>query len=677
VARSGNITRPSRALFILVALLVVLYSAIAIGTAASNARWKPELALDLAGGTQIVLEPKPLTGGKAPNLTKSQLDVAVSVIRQRVNGSGVSESEVTTQGSGTGQTIVVSVPGHNLSEKTKNLIEQSAQLTFRPVLVTQPSAPQPTATATPTATPTPTKSGAAKKSTKKSKAAATPKATTTPSPSATNGRILPQALTKSVPKAAATSAPAATSAAASADPSASAVSDPSATTPAPSTDTTNAAATGTASDLNQITQAIGDKFTALTCTPAETAAIQAEVPDPKKPFVTCDSSGSTKFILGPVEVKGEDVKSASAGLGTNSQGFNTGTWEVDLTFNGTGQKAFSDVTARLAQLTGAQNQFAIVLDGVVVSDPGTDERIPNGTARISGGGINEASATLLASQLKFGALPVSFQVQTSETISATLGTSQLKSGLLAGLIGLILVVLYSLLQYRALGLVTIFSLGIAGAFTYGTVTLLSWTQGYRLSLAAVTGLIVAIGITADSFIVYFERVRDEVREGRPLKSAVEAGWKRARRTILISDTVSFLAALVLYILSIGSVRGFAFTLGLTTLIDVVVVFLFTKPTVTLLSRTEFFGGGHKFSGFGPEQLGRTNAPSYAGRGRVRTPDERTQSIAARRAAQLAGGSEDGYGSPPDDETDDDPGGGSGTSSGRVSAGRTTGNRRDV
>ncbi len=668
MARSGTISRPSRALFALVALLIVLYGAIAGGVAWSNAKWEPELALDLAGGTQITLEPKPLAGGAAPALSKEQLDVAVSVIRQRVNGSGVAEAEVTTQGTGKNQTIVVSVPGKNLSAKTKALIEQSAKMDFRAVLVQQSSIPQPTATATPTPTPSASKA-AAKKSTAKA----------TPKPSATNGRILPQSLTKNgqaVPQAAASPSAAATKAA---------VSDPSATIPDPSTATTpdptattdpNAAATGTKSDLNQITQAIGDKFTALTCTKAEVAAIQSEVPDPKKPFVTCDSVDPVKYILGPVEVEGQHVKSASAGLGQNSQGFNTGAWQVNLNFDGTGTKEFADTTERLAGLTGAQNQFAIVLDGVVVSAPGTNERIPGGTAQISGNGINQDTATLLASQLKFGSLPVAFQVQTQETISAVLGDSQLKSGLLAGLIGLILVVIYSLLQYRALGLVTIFSLGIAGALTYGTVTLLSWTQGYRLSLAAVTGLIVAIGITADSFIVYFERVRDEVREGRPLKSAVEAAWKRARRTILISDAVSFLAALVLYILSIGSVKGFAFTLGLTTLIDVAVVFLFTKPAVTLLSRTEFFGGGHPLSGFGPEQLGRTNAPSYAGRGRVRTPPERAgQSIAARRAAQLAAETEDGYGTAPDD---DDPGGGSGSgSNGRVSAGRTSGNRRDV
>jgi preprotein translocase subunit SecD len=383
-----------------------------------------------------------------------------------------------------------------------------------------------------------------------------------------------------------------------------------------------------------------------------------------------------------VEVQGTHISDASADIAKNSQGFSTGQWEVVLNFDGTGTKEFADVTDRLTTLTQPQNEFAIVLDRLVVSAPRTDSRIPNGQAQITGN-FTQDSATQLASQLKFGALPVSFVVQTQNQISATLGSEQLQRGLLAGLIGLVLVVIYSLLQYRALGFVTILSLVIAASFTYGMVLLLGWTQGYRLSLSGVTGLIVAIGITADSFIVYFERVRDEVREGRALHSAVEAAWLRARRTILASDAVSFLAALVLYALAVGGVRGFAFTLGLTTLIDVLVVFLFTKPTVTLLSRTTFFGGGHPLSGFSAEQLGRA-VPSYAGRGRVRNPGE---TIAARRAAQLAAQQGD-LGS-----DDDDPGGGgagvggttgtgagaakgSGTTNGRVSA-RSSGNRRDA
>jgi preprotein translocase subunit SecD len=366
--------------------------------------------------------------------------------------------------------------------------------------------------------------------------------------------------------------------------------------------------------MSQITPEINEEFTKLDCSKLED--IQQQAQDPAKVLVTCSQDGLAKYILGPVEVRGTDIKSASAGLGTNQQGFTTGEWQVNLEFNSDGTRKFADVTTRLAALTGAQNQFAIVLDRLVVSAPRTNERIPTGQAQISGN-FTQDTATTLANQLKFGALPISFRVETEDQISALLGGQQLQRGLLAGLIGLLLVVIYSLLQYRALGLVTVCSLLMAGIITYGLVVLLGWRQGFRLSLPGVAGLIVAIGITADSFIVYFERVRDEVREGRSLPAAVEAGWGRARRTILASDTVSFLAAVVLYVLAVGSVRGFAFTLGLTTLVDVIVVFLFTKPMVTLLSRTHFFDGGHPMSGFSAKQLGREQAS--VGRGRIRKP----------------------------------------------------------
>ena len=227
------------------------------------------------------------------------------------------------------------------------------------------------------------------------------------------------------------------------------------------------------------------------------------------------------------------------------------------------------------------------------------------------------SARALAQQLKFGALPMSFSLQTQDDISPTLGKEQLALGLLAGLIGLLLVVGYSLLQYRMLGLVTVASLVVAAVLTYGVLTLLGWSYNFRLTMAGVTGVIVAIGVTADSFIVYFERIRDEVREGRPLVTAVDSGWKRAKRTILAADAVNLLAAAVLFILAASNVRGFAFTLGVTTLIDLAVVFLFTHPVVSILAHTEFFGGGHRWSGLDPERLGAK--VRYAGAGRFTGP----------------------------------------------------------
>jgi preprotein translocase subunit SecD len=236
----------------------------------------------------------------------------------------------------------------------------------------------------------------------------------------------------------------------------------------------------------------------------------------------------------------------------------------------------------------------------------------------SGTGFSQGQATNLANLLKYGSLPLSFKTLDSSAVSPQLGSAQLSAGIIAGIIGLILVVIYSFIYYRGLAFVSVSSLAIAGAITYLAVVLLSRYESFNLTLAGIAGLIVAIGITADSFVVYFERLRDEVREGRSLRAAVERGWARARRTILVSDTVSFLAALLLYIFAIGDVRPFAFTLGLTTLIDIVVVFLFTKPMVTLLARTKFYGQGHRLSGLDPTRLGmrsplrgsrRTTAPA--------------------------------------------------------------------
>jgi preprotein translocase subunit SecD len=279
----------------------------------------------------------------------------------------------------------------------------------------------------------------------------------------------------------------------------------------------------------------------------------------------------------------------------------------------------------------------------VLSAPQMNGVITDGRPQVTGS-FDQESSKALADQLKFGALPISFEVQSSDTISATLGSSQLQAGLIAGLIGLVLVVIYTLFQYRLLGSVTIASLVIVGIITYLTITILSWREGYRLSLAGVAGLIVAIGFTADSFIVYFERVRDELRDGRPLVGAVEAGWKRALRTILSSKGMNLLAAVVLFILAVGSVRGFAFTLGLTTVIDVIVVILFTHPMLQLLAQTRFFSSGHPWSGLDPKALGAV----YRGRAEFRKPvavptnkvasssreAQRRQTIAERKAAQV-------------------------------------------
>ncbi|HYO19045.1 MAG TPA: protein translocase subunit SecD, partial [Dermatophilaceae bacterium] len=336
--------------------------------------------------------------------------------------------------------------------------------------------------------------------------------------------------------------------------------------------------------------------------------------------VTCSSDGQVKYILGPAEVFGTEIKNATSGQKQTQSG-STGEYEVRLDFNAAGTKSFCDLTSRIVALESPRNQGAIVLDNRVISNPVPETALCAGNASITGG-FTAASSKVLADQLKFGALPLSFNLLTQDNISPTLGGDQLKYGLFAGLVGLLLVVAYSLFQYRALGLVTVTSLLIAAILTYGLVTLFGWSYGFRLTMAGVTGLIVAIGITADSFIIYFERVRDEVRDGRALKAAVETGWARARRTILISDAVNFLAAVVLYALAASNVRGFAFTLMLTTIVDIIVVFLFTHPVLSILATTKFFGEGHKWSGLDPERLG-ARTVTYSGRGRV--------TIAARRA----------------------------------------------
>ena len=342
--------------------------------------------------------------------------------------------------------------------------------------------------------------------------------------------------------------------------------------------------------------------------------------DPAKPMVACEPGTGMKYILGPVEVPGTDISGSSFGQTRGQQGQTLNQWAVNIEFNGEGTQTFKAVTERLFGLSGARNQFAIVLDGQVISAPTTNAVIPDGKPQITGN-FTEESARGLSEQLKYGALPISFEIQSEQQISATLGADQLRMGLIAGVIGLVLVAGYSIFQYRALGFVTIASLVVAGLITYLAIAILGWTENYRLSLAGVAGLIVAIGQTADSFIVYFERIRDELREGRGLVSAVDNGWKRARQTVLASKAVNLLAAVVLYFVAVGNVRGFAFTLGLTAVADLLVVFLFTHPTMVLLAKTRFFGEGHRFSGLDPRLLGAV--PLYRGAGRVRQPGERT------------------------------------------------------
>ena len=315
-------------------------------------------------------------------------------------------------------------------------------------------------------------------------------------------------------------------------------------------------------------------------------------------ILACSNDGGAKYILAGAEVLGRQVSKATAAVDPTTGG----NWFVSLTFDGEGTKAFGDQTARVVSLTAPQNQVAIVLDGLVVSAPRINEAIRGGSAQITGN-FTQLEAQDLANVLKYGSLPLAFDRGEVQQVSPTLGADQLSAGLLAGGLGLGLVLLYSVLYYRGLGLVTVGSLTVAAGMIYLLVLLLGEWIGFTLTLAGIAGIIVAIGITADSFIVYFERIRDELREGKSLRSAVETGWIRARRTIVVADSVSIIAAVLLYFLAVGGVRGFAFTLGLTTLVDLLVIFAFTKPMMTILSKWKFYASGHPLSGLSKKSSG--------------------------------------------------------------------------
>ena len=355
--------------------------------------------------------------------------------------------------------------------------------------------------------------------------------------------------------------------------------------------------TDTATPAAGVSPAINAQFAALDCTnPASLQGTGADAPSDT--IVACSREGGSKYILAPAEVLGQQVSKASSGI--DQQGASA--WFVSLTFDGEGTKAFGALTSRVTSLPSPQNQVAIVLDGLVVSAPVINEAIPSGNAQITGS-FTQTEAADLANVLKYGALPLAFDRGEIQQVSPTLGSDQLNAGLLAGILGLGLVMIFSMIYYKALGIVSVSSLIVASLLTYLLFLVLGETIGFTLTLAGIAGAIVAIGVTADSFIVYFERVRDEAREGRSLRTAVETGWARARHTIIVADMISLLAAVLLYFFAVGNVRGFAFTLGLTTIVDLIVVFMFTKPLLTVIARWKFFSSGHPLSGFSDKSVG--------------------------------------------------------------------------
>ena len=597
--RSGP--RPVRALALLgVVILVMLISITGKETfhpGKLQQQFKVGLGLDLAGGTEVVLQAHTAQG--VP--TQGAMNQAISVLLSRVNGTGNSGAQVQQQGA---DLINVTIPGQP-PENVLKLVSTTAKMAFRPVLLVEPytGVATPNPVARPSSTATPSTSASPKASTNaQSERLASPTATATPTAKAST----------------------------SATPSASASASPSSTAATPTT-------YGNPSLVNAATMKL---FNQLVCKPGPNSTTvndgwkssvgytlnRDQYDDTTSQIVSCDPSGM-KYALGPAVFEGPDVTSVNTGILQN-----TTQWVVDLTLNSKAAAAFGTLTTNQynsyyanAQAGNLNDQYldqtALVLDGSVQTAPETSSPITAGNVQITGpapNGFTQDEANQLADILKFGSLPLSFTPQTVLSVSAQLGHNSLEAGLAAGILGLLLVVIYMFIYYRGLGLVSVSSLLIAGLLAYLSVVLLSRYQHYTLELSGIAGLVVAIGITADSFIVFFERLRDEVRDGKTLRPAVESGWKRARRTILVSDTVSFLAAVLLYHFAVSDVQGFAYTLGLTTLIDVLVVFLFTKPMVTLLARTKFYGGGHRWSGLDPARLG-AKAPWRSGvRRTVRT-----------------------------------------------------------
>jgi preprotein translocase subunit SecD len=558
-------SRPGRVLIAFFAVAAALYAGVAaIGD------WTPTLGLDLQGGTRITLQAQTESGDTPAS---DQMDEAKDIIEQRVNGTGVTESEVAIQGD---NQIVVEIPG----QEKQGIVEQvgqTAKLYFRLVWAQQaPPQNQPVPQAPAITLP--------------------PEPQDTGPTAPTNNRAAPGfgADPSQDPTATPTDGGTDQSAGGQGQGPADQV-DWSQLSQDQSVEIANSAVqsgTGTPpSGYEDAFNGLVSQMNELDC-PADGAP--PDVQDiAGKPLVTCDENGG-KYVLSPALIEGTQLDDASATIPQQGVG-----WTVQLDLNGDATGTLSDISQAMF---GKGSQFAIVLDGQVLSAPEFESAINDGQAQITGD-FSQEDAQSLANSLKYGALPLEFEINGVSVEGPSLAGSQLDAGLLAGAFGLALVIAYCMIYYRGLGIVVVLSLAVAAMLTYAMVLLLGSGMGFALTLPGIAGLIVAVGITADSFIVYFERIRDEVRDGKSLRLTVETGWSRALRTILAADTVSFLAALVLYIFAIGVVRGFAFALGLSTIIDVFLTIFFTKPLVSLLARRKFFGEGHRLSGFDPHHLG--------------------------------------------------------------------------
>jgi preprotein translocase subunit SecD len=570
VAPPAGQIRPWRYVATFVGIVVVLYALVFF---TGDRKPNPKLGIDLEGGTRVTLTARTATG-QPP--TREQLMLARQIIDQRVNGLGVSGAEVVQDGNN----LTITVPGDQ-GQRAKDLA-QTAQLRFRTVLAgpfgvgpAAPASPAAPGSGTPAApgNVTPAPGNATPNHGKTTPGSTTPGESPTKAPGP--GSAAPHAVSADALRAPHPHAPAP-------PPS------PSPTpNPAPPVDTAPSLNNAVAADPELAKQiALARAMRQSTNQDVQQLAIQQlqctgndvlrGYDDPTKPLVTCDQKDSAKYLLGPSFLDGTEIASASAGYDQQRAGN-----VVNVTFKSAGAKIWGDYTT-----ANVGKQSAFVLDTEVVSAPTIDQPI-FGATEISGS-FSQASAQQLAGVLKYGSLPLSFSTSDAETVSATLGLASLEAGLIAGAIGLALVFVYCLFYYRALGVLTILSLALSAVVVYAVLVLLGRSIGFTLDLAGVAGFIVSIGITADSFVIFFERLKDEVREGRSFRAAVPRGWVRARRTILSADAVSFLASAVLYLLAIGDVKGFAFTLGMSTILDLVVVFLVTHPLVVLAAQSRVF-----------------------------------------------------------------------------------------
>jgi preprotein translocase subunit SecD len=598
VASSAGHLRPGRYLAFFALIVIVLYGLVFL---TGNHKPTPKLGIDLQGGTRVTLTARTPDGGQP---SRESLNQARQIIERRVNGIGVSGTEVLLDGNN----VVITVPGEQ-GDQAKNL-GKTAKLGFRKVVAnaTQPVVP-------PQTTPPPT-SGA-------------PSSSAPPSSGAPTSSGAPAASSSAPPSSPAAGGGGAPAAAPAQQQSTTPAPPSSSTTPPPASSQAPAPADGSVDDqtakeiqaakaLRQNPQLIGADGTpnqellaqamaSLTCAPNAKDPLEGN-DDPKLPLVACGDKDTYKYLLEPEFLPGTEIADSTSGYDQQR-----GQWVVNLSFKSEGTKIWADFTTK-----NQGQQAAFVLDTQVVSAPNIQVAIVDGNTQITGK-FTQPEAKDLSDILKYGSLPLSFASSDATTVSATLGLASLQAGLLAGGIGLLVVFIYCLFYYRLLGVLTILSLALSFSLVFAVLVLLGRWIGYTLDLAGIAGLIIAIGITADSFVIYFERIKDEIREGRTFRSAVPRGWTRAQRTILASDAVSFLAAAILYIIAVGDVQGFAFTLGMSTVLDLVIVYLVTHPLVAIASTSKSkILSNPKYLGLGAvQQVGSQRKPTTVGRANVK------------------------------------------------------------